>query len=29
LIVESFERPGFEGGAVSFLEERPPRFGRV
>ena len=29
LMVESFSRPDFKEGVSSFLEKRPPRFGRV
>ena len=29
LMVESFTRPDFREGVASFLEKRPPRFGRV
>ena len=29
LMVESFGRPDFKEGVTSFLEKRPPRFGRV
>jgi enoyl-CoA hydratase/carnithine racemase len=29
LMVESFGRPDFKEGVSSFLEKRPPRFGRV
>jgi enoyl-CoA hydratase/carnithine racemase len=29
LMLESFERPDFREGVTSFLEKRPPRFGRV
>lgn len=29
LMVESFDRPDFKEGVTSFLEKRPPRFGRV
>jgi enoyl-CoA hydratase/carnithine racemase len=29
LMVESFARPDFKEGVSSFLEKRPPRFGRV
>jgi enoyl-CoA hydratase/carnithine racemase len=29
LMVESFERPDFAEGVASFLEKRPPRFGRL
>jgi enoyl-CoA hydratase/carnithine racemase len=29
LMLESFERPDFREGVMSFLEKRTPRFGRV
>jgi enoyl-CoA hydratase/carnithine racemase len=29
LMVESFDRPDFKEGVVSFMEKRPPKFGRV
>ena len=29
LMVESFGRPDFKEGVASFLEKRPPRFGRL
>jgi enoyl-CoA hydratase/carnithine racemase len=29
LMVESFDRPDFREGVVSFMEKRPPKFGRV
>jgi enoyl-CoA hydratase/carnithine racemase len=28
-MVESFGRPDFKEGVASFVEKRPPRFGRV
>jgi enoyl-CoA hydratase/carnithine racemase len=29
LMVESFGRPDFQEGVQSFLEKRPPNFGRI
>jgi enoyl-CoA hydratase/carnithine racemase len=29
LMLESFGRPDFKEGVNSFLEKRPPRFGRI
>ncbi len=29
LMVESFDRPDFKEGVASFLEKRPPKFGRI